>query len=128
VDLATPPQPTFSRRKVAGVAAGVAAAAAVGATVFGVLALREKSSYDGTPTYANTDNGDNFAAYTDGCIALAVAAGVTSLVLYLTRDTTSAGDPAAAGPKKPAAAFSLSPLVTAHAGGAGALLRFEAIR
>ena len=44
------------------------------------------------PTFSNTDDGNNDAAYADGGIALAVAAGITSLVLFLT------GDPADAPP------------------------------
>ncbi len=119
-----------SRKAVALGAAGVAAAGAIGAVVFGVLALHEKSAYESTPTYANTDDGNNFAAYADGCIALAAAAGITSLVLFVTSpDSVGAGS--AAQPRLSAAfwpafwpAFSLSPVVTAHGGGAGAVLRF----
>lgn len=116
----TAPQPAVSRKKVALGAAGVAVAGAVGAIVFGVLALHQKSLYDQTPTYANTDNGNNFAAYADGCIALAAAAGITSLVLYL----TSSAEPATAAPTKASAGLSASSIVTPHGGGAGVLLRF----
>ncbi len=120
--LAPPLHPTISRRSVALGAAGVAVAGAVGATVFGVLALHEKNAYEQTPTYANTDNGNNFAAYADGCIALAAAAGVTSLVLYLTN--TNIADDGTVAPPKRSGAFSASPIVTAHGGGVGAVLRF----
>lgn len=114
--------PTVSRRAVALGAAGVAAAAAVGAIVFGMLALQSKAAYEKTPTYANTDDGNNFAAYSDGCIALAVAGGVTSLVLFLTTPSSSGGGNAVSGPH--AAIFSASPMLMAHGGGAGAVLRF----
>ena len=63
-----------------------------GAT-FGVLALQNKSDYQKNPTFSNTDNGNNDAAYADGCAALAVAAGVTSLVLFLTRHPTADARP-----------------------------------
>jgi hypothetical protein len=116
-----PPSPGPSRATVALGAASVAVAGAIGATVFGVLALQNKSDYDRTPTYANTDNGNNFAAYSDGCLALAVAAGITSLVLYLTNPSSAN---AAGAPSKHATALSPFPLVTAHAAGAGAILRF----
>ena len=96
-------------------------AAAAGAVVFGVLALKNKSDYDKTPTYSNTDNGNNFAAYADGCAALAVAAGVTGLVLYLTGHPVVDG--ATTAPKH-AANFAVAPVVSAHGGGAGAVLRF----
>jgi hypothetical protein len=116
------PPPAVSRKNVALGAAGVAVASAVGAVVFGVLALHEKSLYEQTPTYANTDNGNNFAAYADGCIALAAAAGITSLVLYLT-SADGSGEGTAAPPKR-SAVFSASPIVLGHGGGAGAVLRF----
>jgi hypothetical protein len=100
-------------------AAGVALAGAAGATVFGVLALQNKSSYDQRPTYANTDDGNDFAAYADGCIALAAAAGLTSLVLFL---TTPPAD--AAAPRPTTATLAAAPVVTAHGGGVGAVLSF----
>lgn len=116
-----PSGPSSSRRTVAFGAAGVAIASAAAATVFGVLALQNKSDYEKTPTYANTDDGNNFAAYADGCIALAVAAGITSLVLFATSGDSSA-DPFT--PPRQASVISASPLVTAHGGGAAAVLRF----
>ena len=116
------PPPAVSRKQVALGAAGVAAVGAVGAVVFGVLALHEKSLYDRSPTYPDTDNANNFAAYTDGCIALAAAAGITSLVLYLT-SADGSGDGTAAPPKR-SAVFSASPIVIAHGAGAGAVLSF----
>jgi hypothetical protein len=117
---APPPVSGVSRRTVALGAAGVAAVGAVSAVVFGVLALQNKSDYEKTPTYSNTDNGNNFAAYTDGCIALAVAAGITSLVLYFTSPPPV---DAVVAPSKKAPLLS-APLVTMHGGGAGAVLRF----
>jgi hypothetical protein len=110
-----------TRGRVALWTAGVAVVGAGAATVFGVLALQNKSAYQKGPTYSNTDDGNNDAAYADGCMALAVAAGVTSLVLFLTNDPTL---PSAPGTAKTAPTLSVSPLVTAHAGGAGAVLRF----
>jgi hypothetical protein len=121
----TPPSaPSVKRTTVALVAAGVAVAAAGAGAVFGVLALQNKSDYDRGPTYANSDKGNNDAAYADGSFALAVVAGVTSLVLALTSDPTLADAPAAAASKKSGAAFSASPMILPHGGGAGALLRF----
>jgi len=122
-----PAQPSVTRGTVALVAAGVAVAAAGAGTVFGVLALQNKSDYAKTPTYSHADQGNNDAAYADGCIALAVAAGVTGLVLYLTRDTSHDTDPAASSPNRRSADVSVSPFLAppaAHGGGAGVLLRF----
>jgi hypothetical protein len=123
VAFADPPSPaaipaapaTPTRTTVALVSAGIAVAAATTATVFGVLALQNKNDFQSSATYARADDGNNDAAYADGAVALAVAAGVTSLVLFLTHD---GGTPAAPG------ALSASPFVTAHGGGAGAVLRF----
>jgi hypothetical protein len=115
------PASGVSRRTVALGAAGVAAVGAVSAVVFGILALQNKSDYAKAATYTNTDNGNNFAAYTDGCIALAAAAGITSLVLYFT-SSRSVED--AARPSKKAALLSAAPIVTMHGGGVGTLLRF----
>lgn len=119
-----PPEPKIKRSTVALVAAGVAVVGAGVATTFGILALDNKSDYQKGPTYANADRGNNDAAYADGGIALAVAAGVTSLVLYLTRDDVPDDRPAAAGRKKPATGLSASPFVTSHGAGAGAVFRF----
>jgi hypothetical protein len=115
-----PPAPPITRKTVALAAAGVAVVGAGLATVFGVLALDNKSDYRKSPTFSNSDNGNNDAAYADGGIALAIAAGVTSLVLYLTSDPNDRAS--AAGAKNPATAFSASPFVSPH--GAGAILRF----
>jgi hypothetical protein len=116
-----PPPPEVSRKTVALGAFGIAAAALAGTVVLGVFALKNKSDYEKDPTYANTDNGNNFAAYADGCAALAVAAGATGLVLWLTSRTSLDRAGAAA---KSAATFSVAPVVTTHGGGAGAVLRF----
>jgi hypothetical protein len=110
------PTPTPTRTNVALVSAGIAVAAATAAAVFGVLALQNKNEFQSSPTYARADDGSNDAAYADGAIALAVAAGVTSLVLFLTHDPQDAGAPAAS------TAPIASPFVTAL--GAGAVLRF----
>jgi hypothetical protein len=145
---APPPEPPFEpgvvslpqsdssvkRRSVALVAAAVAVGAAGAGTVFGVLALRNKNDYDASPRYSNSDRGNNDAAYADGCIALAVAAGVTSLILYLTRDPRHLtrdprhdADRTASGAGQRAAGLSASPLLlppSAQGGVAGLLLRF----
>jgi len=118
------PAPSASRRNVALWAAGVAVAGAGTSAVFGVLALRNKSAYDKAPTQGNTVNGNNDAAYSDGALALAIAAGVTSLVLFLTNEPTHDADPASAAGKKTSAVLSASPVITPHGGGAGVLLRF----
>ena len=129
--MATPPEPALpapppppppapaavKRSTVALWAAGVAVVGAGVATTFGILALQNKSAYERNPTYSNVDNGTNDAAYADGGIALAVAAGITSLVLFLTSDASPDARGRSAG-------ISASPVLTAHGAGAGAILRF----
>jgi hypothetical protein len=124
VVLAPPSEPFVRRSTVALYAAGIAVAGASAATVFGVLALQNKRDYQRSPTYSNSDQGNNDAAYADGAIALAVAAGVTSIVLFLTTDSASGRDPTATASKVRSVVLSASPFVTAHGGGAGAVLSF----
>jgi hypothetical protein len=118
-------EPSVKRRTVALYAAGIAVVGAGVATVFGVLALNNKHEYEKTPTYSNSDNGNNDAAYADGGIALAVAAGITSLVLLLTSDPADAS-PTASAPATRSGSHLASPTATSlsSGGGAGALLRF----
>jgi hypothetical protein len=118
------PASTLTRRDVALVAAAVAAAGAATGAVFGVLALRSKSEYANGPTYAIADQGNNDAAYADGGLLLAIAAGVTSLVLLLTSGDPQDASGSAPTPRARAAALTASPLATAHGGGAGIALRF----
>ncbi len=118
------PDPSAKRSTVALIAAGVAVVGAGVGTLFGFLALQNKSDYRRDPTYSNTDQGNNDAAYADGAIALALAGAVTSLVLYVTNDPSSDETPDPAAPKKRSAILSASPFVTSHGGGAGALLTF----
>jgi hypothetical protein len=118
------PAPAVKRSTVALWAAGVAVAGAGTSVVFGVLALRNKSAFDATPTHGSAANGNNDAAYADGALALAVAAGITSLVLFLTDDASHDAEPAAAGARKTSAVFSASPVITPRGGGAGLVIRF----
>lgn len=113
--------PSVTRGTVGLAAAGVALAGAGTAAVFGALALQSKHDFQGNPTYASADKGNNDAAYADGAIALAVSAGITSLVLWLTRDAASVDpSPAASHP----ATVSTSLVLAPHGGGAGALVHF----
>jgi hypothetical protein len=117
----SPLPPRVTRRTVAFVAAGIAVVGAGLATTFGVLALNNKSAHQNGPTLSNADDGNNDAAYADGALALTIVAAVTSLVLFLTDDPAP---PSGAHPPPRSVAFTASPFVTSHGGGAGALLRF----
>jgi hypothetical protein len=133
---APPPEP---RSKVpAYVTGGLAIVAAGVGTVFGVMALSDKSDFDKNPTAGTADDGENHALVADMSFGVAVTLGVTSAVLFLTKDDAPAAAAAAsAGPGGRAArgtpvaqarvhrvTITPTPIVTPHGGGAGALLRF----
>jgi hypothetical protein len=110
---------------------GLAVAAAGVGTVFGVLALSDKSDYDKNPTSSKADDGENHALIADMAFGVAITLGVTSAVLFLSNDdpppAAASANPqsvtASAAPKK---SFTITPtpIITAHGGGAGALVRF----
>jgi hypothetical protein len=114
------------------VTGGLALAAAGVGTVFGIMALGDKSDFDKNPTTQTADNGDTHALISDMAFGVALTFGVTSAVLFLTKDepppaasaqprttTAKAGDS-----KKHAITILPTPVVGPHSGGAGVLLRF----
>ncbi len=128
-----PTEPAESRSKVpAFVTGGLAIAAAGVGTVFGIIALGDKSNFDKNPTTATADSGDTHALIADMAFGVAVTFGVTSAVLFLTRDepaatasTTRHTTTAKATDAKPAAMkITPTPIVGPHTGGAGFVLQF----
>jgi len=128
---AAAPPPAEPRSKVpAYITGGLAVAAAGVGTVFGIIALGDKSDFDKNPTSGKADDGENHALIADMAFGVALTLGVTSAVLFFSHDETT--PPAAASAKghvvakaKPRAiTITPSPIVTPHGGGAGALLRF----
>lgn len=115
------------------VTGGLAIAAAGVGIVFGAMALHDKSDFDNNPTTQTADDGDTHALIADMAFGVALTFGVTSAVLFLTKDesatpTSSAAHgattAAARAPKKPTVTFTPTPIVGAHMGGAGFALRF----
>jgi hypothetical protein len=114
------------------VTGGLAIAAAGVGTVFGILALNDKSDFDKNPTTQTADNGDTHALISDMAFGVALTFGVTSAVLFLTKDEpppAALGQPRtvtakADAAKKSAVTIVPTPIVGAHSGGAGLLLRF----
>ncbi len=131
---ALPPPPPEPRSLVPAIVTGGLAIAAAGVgTVFGILALGNKSDFDKNPTTATADSGDTHALIADMAFGVAVTFGVTSAVLFLTKDesTTSTSSThgattatATAAKKKTAVTFTPTPIVGPHSGGAGFVLRF----
>jgi hypothetical protein len=123
-----PPPPPEPRSKVPAIVTGALAVAAAGVgTVFGIIALGDKSDFDKNPTTQTADDGDTHALIADMAFGVALTFGVTSAVLFLTRDDppapTSSIDPKVV---KKAAAVTVTPtpIVGPHTGGAGFVLRF----
>ena len=126
------PPPSEPRSQVPAYITGALAIAAAGVgTVFGVLALNDKSSFNKTPTTQTADNGDTHSLISDMSFGVAITFGVTSAVLFLTRDEAPA--PAAASKdtstktassKRKAVTITPTPMVGSHSGGAGFVLQF----
>ncbi len=129
-----PPPPPEPRSKVpAYITGGLAVVAAGIGTAFGVIALGDKSDYDKNPTSSTADNGDTHALIADMSFGVAITFGVTSAVLFLTKDEPP---PAAAStdPQKRTArtadarpsGFKVTPtpIVGPHSGGAGFVVQF----
>ncbi|MDP9152019.1 MAG: PEGA domain-containing protein [Myxococcota bacterium] len=132
----TPPllTPTASpRSKIpAFVTGGLAIGAAAVGTVFGIKALGDKSDYDKNPTAQTADNGDTHALIADMAFGVALTFGITSAVLFLTKDeaaTAKAGGANVAtstsgGTKRQAVTILPAPFVGTHSGGASVVLQF----
>jgi hypothetical protein len=108
---------------------GLAIVAAGIGTVFGVMALNDKSDFDKNPTSSKADDGENHALIADMAFGVAVTLGVTSAVLFLSKDSPqTASNPATtktASAKKPSSVtITPTPIVSPHGGGAGAIVRF----
>jgi hypothetical protein len=129
---APPPPPPPRSLVPAYVTGGLAVAAAGVGTVFGILALNDKSDFDKNPTTQKADDGDTHALISDMAFGVALTFGVTSAVLFLTKDEAppaALGQPRAVtakadAAKKKALTIVPTPIVGAHSGGAGLLLRF----
>jgi hypothetical protein len=125
-----PPPPTEARSVIPAFITGGLAVAAVGVgTVFGVLALNDKSAFDKTPTTSIADNGDTHSLIADMAFGVAITFGVTSAVLFLTQDepastTASTTSRHTAEAKSREVTFTPTPMVGPHTAGAGFLMQF----
>ena len=109
------------------VTGGLAVVALGVGTVFGVMALGDKSDFDKNPTSGKADDGENHALIADMAFGVAVTLGVTSAVLFFSGGSSGASaknDQGILTAKAQPKAFSVAPIVTPHGGGAGATLRF----
>jgi hypothetical protein len=122
------PPPAETRSLIpAFITGGLAVAAAGVGTVFGVIALNDKSDFDKNPTTSTADNGDTHSLIADMAFGVAVTFGVTSAVLFLTRDEPTPAAASNAAPHKAEAKsirFTPTPMVGPHTAGAGFLMQF----
>jgi hypothetical protein len=129
-----PPPASPHSLAAAFVTGGLAVAAAGVGTVFGVMALNDKSDFDKNPTTHTADNGDTHALISDMSFGVALTFGITSAVLFLTSDEPPAGVAPqaaaerrahkAANSRKSTLAIVPTPILSPHSAGAGVLLRF----
>jgi hypothetical protein len=130
--LVLPPPPTFApeppppppppRDLTPALVLGGAAVAAVGVgAVFGGLAVSDQSSYKSHPTEAKADQGQQHAQDADICFAIGGAFAVAGALYAVLRNMPT---PERAHRPIVADHVELAPLVTAHGGGAGAIVRF----
>jgi hypothetical protein len=114
------------RSKLPAFITGGLAIVAVGiGTGFGVAALSKKSDFDKNPTSDTADTGENFALVADMAFGVAITLGVTSAVLFLTKDDDAAPAKTASNvTKKKPIKIIPTPFIVPNGGGAGAFLRF----
>jgi tetratricopeptide (TPR) repeat protein len=75
---------------------GITGVALVGGTVLGFMALSDQSEFDDHPSQEIKDRGERMALFADVAFGLALAAGVTTIVLALSGGEEEREDPAAA--------------------------------
>lgn len=132
--LPSVPPPSEPRSAVPAYVTGVLAIAAAGVgTAFGIVALNDKADFDRNPTTHTADNGDTHSLIADMSFGVAITLGVTSIVLFATKDEVApvagAGSSRAVATrvpdaKKHAVSWTATPFVGAHSGGAGLVVRF----
>ena len=96
----------------------LAGTGAIVGTVFGVLALSSKSSFDETPTQDLFDETERNALIADMSFGVALTFGVTGLVLLLTSGSSEEE------PKPAATGFQLTPFAGPSGGGAVGTFKF----
>lgn len=122
-----PPPPPKPRSKLPAIITGGLAVVALGfGTGFGIAALGNKSNFDKNPNASDADAGENNALIADMMFGVAITLGVTSAVLFFTKDEEEKPKTALvpAAPKHSRVTITPTPIITPHGGGAGAVVRF----
>ncbi len=119
---APPPAAEKAERSMvpAYVTLGIAGAAAVTGTIFGIVALNEKSEYDDDPTTERADDVERNSLIADMAFGVAITLGVTGIVLLTTDDDGDDAKDAARADNS----LVVAPYVTPNSGGAAARWTF----
>jgi len=102
---------------------GVAGASAVVGTVFGVIALGNKSDFNDNPTDKKADTTERNALIADMAFGVAITLGITGTVLLLTNTGASSPEKAAIDTRNKRT-MQLTPFAGPTGGGAAATWRF----
>jgi hypothetical protein len=114
--------PAAPRSLVPGyVTLGIAGAAAVVGTVFGIRALGDKKDYDDAPSTRHADDVERNALIADMAFGVSLTLGITGIVLLLADDSVEQAQHA---PTRSLAGVRLAPYVSPHGAGAAAALQF----
>jgi hypothetical protein len=116
------PQPADAKRsQVPGfVTLGIAGAAAVVGTIFGIRALNDKKDYDAAPSAKLADDVERNALIADMAFGVTLTLGITGIVLLVADDPV---DQAQSRPSE-TAGLQVLPYVSPHGAGAAASLHF----
>ena len=108
------------------VTSAIAAVGLVSGTVFGFLALSAQSDFDAMPTADAADRGETFALIADLSFGVAIAAGVTAIVLYAVDRPQAPAEsaPASTSRRDEGPRFTLAPWAAPTGGGAAARIDF----
>lgn len=79
------------------VALGIAGGALVVGSIFGILTLAKQHEFNEQPTDTTAERGEGYALGADVSLGIAAGAGITALVLYLTREEAIAKNRSSSG-------------------------------
>ncbi len=119
-----PPPPEEHSMVPAYVTIGIAGAAAVVGTVFGVKALSSKSDFDKHPTTKTADDTERSALIADMAFGVAITLGVTGIVLLTSDDSPPPAKAASHLAPTKRARLDILPYAGPKGGGASAKLTF----
>lgn len=123
------PAPSTDPSAATWVTTAIAGVALVTGTVFGFVALSRQSDFDVAPSRPLADEGEAFALAADLAFGVAVAAGITAIVLYATdrpappaesatdESTDDATEEVAATASLPGPTFAAAPIISPTGGG-----------